>query len=297
MKYLLKSVAAKGLLAALMLFAANIGRGQSAASETTDCTLRSGGVERSYKLYLPDGLPQGAPLVVVLHGYGGNNNPERFAMNAVADRHGFAVCYPQGAKDGRGKNCWNVGYPFQADMTIDDVQFLTELVHHLQQNHGLSAHNVFCTGMSNGGEMCYQLAAQRPGLFAAVAPVSGLMLDWLYKEDRSEQAVPLFEIHGTEDKTSAWLGDPQNKGGWGAYLPVPLAVHYWAAKGRCTVMQTDTLPAKASNGRTVIAHRFTGGTEGCEVWLYEIVGGKHSWGEQDIDTGEELWKFFSRFVK
>lgn len=47
----------------------------------------------------------------------------------------------------------------------------------------------------------------------------------------------------------------------------------------------------------MIAHRFTGGTGGSEVWLYEIVGGKHSWGEQDIDTGEELWKFFSRFVK
>lgn len=51
------------------------------------------------------------------------------------------------------------------------------------------------------------------------------------------------------------------------------------------------------NGRKVIAHRFTGGTGGSEVWLYEIVGGKHSWGEQDIDTGEELWKFFSKFVK
>ena len=74
-------------------------------------------------------------------------------------------------------------------------------------------------------------------------------------------------------------------------------VHYWAAKNRCTVMQTDMLPAKAPGGRTVIAHRFTGGTGGSEVWLYEIVGGKHSWGEQDIDTGEELWKFFSRFVK
>ena len=52
-----------------------------------------------------------------------------------------------------------------------------------------------------------------------------------------------------------------------------------------------------ANGRKVIAHRFTGGTGGSEVWLYEIVGGKHSWGEQDIDTGEELWKFFSKFVK
>jgi Poly(3-hydroxybutyrate) depolymerase len=152
--------------------------------------------------------------------------------------------------------------------------------------------------MSNGGEMCYQLAAQRPRLFAAVAPVSGLMLEWLYKADTSDVPVPLFEIHGTADRTSAWEGDLDNKGGWGAYVAVPMAVHYWAAKNKCTGMQTDTIPGRTpENGRKVIAHRFTGGTGGSEVWLYEIVGGKHSWGEQDIDTGEELWKFFSKFVK
>lgn len=131
--------------------------------------MRSGGIERSYKLHLPQGLPQGAPLVVVLHGYGGNNDPGRFGLNAAADRHGFAVCYPQGAKDGRGKTCWNAGYPFQADMAVDDVKFIAQLVRHLQKRHELSRRNVFCTGMSNGGEMCYQLAAQRPRLFAAVA--------------------------------------------------------------------------------------------------------------------------------
>lgn len=180
--------------------------------------------------------------MVVLHGYGANNDPGRFGMNAAADRHGFAVCYPQGAKDGRGKTCWNVGYPFQADMAIDDVEFITQLVRHLQKKHGLSRRNVFCTGMSNGGEMCYQLAAQRPRLFAAVAPVSGLMLEWLYKADTSDVPVPLFEIHGTADRTSAWEGDLDNKGGWGAYVAVPMAVHYWAAKNKCTGMQTDTIP-------------------------------------------------------
>ena len=183
-------------------------------------------------------------------------------------------------------------------MAIDDVEFITQLVRHLQKKHGLSRRNVFCTGMSNGGEMCYQLAAQRPRLFAAVAPVSGLMLEWLYKADDSTHPVPLFEIHGTADRTSAWEGDLDNKGGWGAYVAVPMAVHYWAAKNKCTGMQTDTIPGRTpENGRKVIAHRFTGGTGGSEVWLYEIVGGKHSWGEQDIDTGEELWKFFSKFVK
>ena len=71
-----------------------------------------------------------------------------------------------------------------------------------EEKHGLSRHNIFCTGMSNGGEMCYQLAAQRPRLFAA-APVSGLMLDWLYKADRS--TVPSLAFRNTrhlEDRTS-----------------------------------------------------------------------------------------------
>ena len=36
---------------------------------------------------------------------------------------------------------------------------------------------------------------------------------------------------------------------------------------------------------------------GNEVWLYETVGGKHSWKETGVDTGEELWKFFSRYVR
>ena len=28
----------------------------------------------------------------------------------------------------------------------------------------------------------------------------------------------MMEVHGTEDKTSKWEGDPFNEGGWGSYL-------------------------------------------------------------------------------
>ena len=109
MKYLSNPSVVKGLFTALLLLASSVARPQSANPDTPSYTMRSGGTERSYKLHLPQGLPQGAPLVVVLHGYGANNDAGRFGMNAAADRHGFAVCYPQGAKDGRGKTCWNVG--------------------------------------------------------------------------------------------------------------------------------------------------------------------------------------------
>ena len=62
MKYLLQTLL---LLAVLTSY----------ARQTPDHTLRSGGIERTYKLHLPEGLPDGAPLVVVLHGYGGQARP------------------------------------------------------------------------------------------------------------------------------------------------------------------------------------------------------------------------------
>ncbi len=292
MKFFSEFMLTRCLLVALMMFV--IGVCGLRADNTPEYTMECEGIMRVYRLYIPEGLPENAPLVVVLHGYG---SPKPGVLNKTADRHRFAACYPQGEKDSRGKMGWNVGYPFQHDMTIDDVEFLAKLVNNLQNKHGFSRHNVFCAGMSNGGEMCYQLAAQRPSLFAAVAPIAGLMLNWLYKSDNSTVPVSLFEIHGTEDKVSAWNGDPENKGGWGEYLPVPLAVHFCAAKNRATVMQTDTMTGKAPNHRTIIKHRFTGGINDSEVWLYEIVGGGHSWAWEDIDTGDELWKFFSRFIK
>ena len=290
MKTLLKT-----LLTVLLLYGATGATGVT-AQETRTETLRSGGVERTYRLHLPADLPDNAPLVIVLHGYGGDANPEAFGMNATADRHGFAVCYPQGGRDSRGKRGWNVGYPSQAEMPIDDVQFLEDLIGHLHRHYGLSRRNVFCTGMSNGGDMCYLLAAQRPDLFAALGPVAGFMSVAILREDKSLQPVPLFEIHGTADPTTRWEGDLTGEGGWGAYLPIPMAVGYWAAKNKCLEHRIDTL-SRGADGLQVIAHRYTGGTDGNEVWLYETLGGKHSWKKTGVDTCEELWRFFSRYVR
>ena len=53
------------------------------------------GIERQYLLYLPENLPNNAPLVFVLHGYTGNAQGimEYSGMNEVAELNGFAVCY------------------------------------------------------------------------------------------------------------------------------------------------------------------------------------------------------------
>ena len=244
------------------------------------------------------GQTDGMPLVVVLHGYGGKALGDGLRFIELADLHGFAVCWPQGAEDGTGHNCWNVGYPFQAGYRIDDTAYLRRLVRHLQKNFGVSRRNVFLTGMSNGGEMCYKMAAEHPETFSAIASIAGLTLVSMSTDYR--RPVPFMEVHGTADKISAWDGDPQNKGGWGAYLSVPSAVSHIVSANRCVALSTTEIPAEH---KRVFLHHFTEGIPSrkggpsTEVLLYEVRGGDHSWSDRYIPTCDLVWDFFSRYVR
>ena len=265
------------------------------AAETVRYTMKYKGEVRTYWLYVPEGASAATPLVLVLHGYGGSAEGYCPAMLEVAEREGFAVCYPQGEKDAKGKPCWNVGYDVQQGLKRDDVGFVRALVKHLQKKHRIGKDNVFMSGMSNGGEMTYFMAYRYPELFRAYATIAGLTMQWAYKEWKAKKPVPLMEVHGTADKTSMWEGDPEDTGGWGPYIAVPAAVGYWAAQARYTHEETTELPLKGEH--PVILHRYLGGDDGIEVRLYEVQGAKHSWHLSDMDTCEEMWAFFRQYLK
>lgn len=244
------------------------------------------------------GQTDGMPLVVVLHGYGGEALGDGLRFIELADLYGFAVCWPQGAEDGTGHSCWNVGYPFQAGYRIDDTAYLRRLVRQLQKNFGVSRRNVFLTGMSNGGEMCYKMAAEHPETFSAIASIAGLTLTSMSTDYR--RPIPFMEVHGTADSVSAWCGDPENRGGWGAYLSVPAALSHIISANRCVGETISEIPAEH---KRVILHHFTEGIPSrkggpsSEVLLYEVRGGDHSWSERYIPTCDLVWEFFSRYVR
>ena len=288
-----KSALRRGLALVMALFAGF----HVAAQEFIEDSVRIDGYMRRFDVFLPAGLKPQAPLVFVLHGYSGQiwrENP----LVETASREGFAVCIPQGLPDLKGHPSWNVGYPFQDGWKVDDVKALCRMAAYVQKRYGLSRDNTFMTGMSNGGEMCYLMAYSRQKTFRAVAPVAGLTMEWMYRRLEAERPIPLMEIHGTEDRTSEWLGDLDDKGGWGAYMPVPLAVGYWVARNRCTHEVTERAESlHPETGRYIIKHRYTGSPYGCDVWLYEVVGGGHTWHTDDLDMGAEIWSFFSKYLK
>lgn len=263
-------------------------------------TCKVDGKTRTGILFMPSNISKNAPIVTCVHGYGGSANPKHFDLDAVAEKEGFAVLYPQGLKDPSGHTGFFVGYPNQKDMNVDDVKMLCKMTQFVQKKYSLSKDNAFLTGMSNGGDICYLAALEGQTTFKALAPVAGLAFTWFYKKYAltNPHPIPIFEIHGTEDRVSEWTGDPNGDGGWGPYISVPLAVNYWVAHNGCTIEKSDTVKSKDPNSKHyIIRHFYTGGTSKCDVQLYEVVGAPHCWHNGDINTGEEIWKFFKKYCK
>jgi len=270
-------------------------------ADVSQHTFSVDGRERIYYLYVPEKLTEKASLVFVFHGYGGSakNMIGYSGMNLVADKNGFAVCYPQGVFGSDEKNSWNAGY---SNPDVDDVKFITALARFLQEEYNLNPENTFGTGMSNGGDICYVLACKASEAFSAFAPVAGCMMESTFNTCNPQKPRPIFETHGTDDDITFWNGDKDYSEIYGGYKGVRETFDFWVKLNKCTTVKRDVLTDQnKDDGSFVVREMYSDGLEGNEVWLYTLVGGKHdwpgSWGNKDFIASEEIWNFFKRFIK
>lgn len=273
--------------------------GGCATPEPGPGVLEHDGLPRSYHLHAPRDRPASAPLVMVLHGYGGTGDDmrTRYGWVELADREGFAVCFPEGTRDDRGRTFWNVGYEPHLGSEVDDTGFIVALVGHLQERHGLDAERTFATGLSNGGDLSIQLAARSPGTFAAIGPVVGTMMDDLYRACDPSIPTPMIAFNGTDDGITRFDGDLRNADGWGAYRSTPEVIELWSGLLGTTEVETVRLPDRApQDGSVVEFERHHGADHGGELHFYRIVGGGHDWpgahGNRDVDATVLIWSFF-----
>ncbi len=277
-------------------------------------------LERSYFLHVPEDLQENAPLVVVIHGYTGTAEGimKYSRMNDLADENGFVVVYPQGTVDSQENTFFNVGYSFNASSKVDDVAYIRALVIHLQTTYQTSTKKTFATGMSNGGDMSYLLACTSSDLFRAVAPVAGVMMKETLESCNPQRPIPIFEIHGTEDKISVFEGDMEDRDGWGAYYDLPSTIDFWVTENKLNYKESIQLPDKdRGDGSVIIFDRYFSEDSVNEVWFYKVKGGTHTWpgwetdirwwknpliwyylrtGNNDIDTAQEVWSFFRKYI-
>jgi polyhydroxybutyrate depolymerase len=139
------------------------GPGTTASTET----ISVGGVGRGYVIVSPTETPaQKLPLVLVLHGDGGDGPSMRTAMplDSLSGTSAY-VAYPSGSNRG-----WDLYTP--SAQNADD-QFIMALVSSLAGRFPIDTSRVLATGFSSGAFMVNQLACRQPSLLRAIASQSG----------------------------------------------------------------------------------------------------------------------------
>jgi poly(hydroxyalkanoate) depolymerase family esterase len=127
------------------------------------------------RCYLPKG-PTGAPLVVVLHGCtqtaAGFDRGSGWSM--LAERHGFALLYPEQTQANNANLCFNWFQPRDIKRDSGEVLSIRQAIETMIAAHGLDRRRVFITGLSAGGAMTAAMIATYPELFAGAAIIAGL---------------------------------------------------------------------------------------------------------------------------
>jgi len=120
--------------------------------------------------YVPDGLPEGRPLVVALHGCTQDAAGYGTASGwvALADRYRFALLLPQQQQINNMSRCFNW---FQS---ADITRGQGEVASIAQMISRMNAGPAYATGLSAGGAMTSALLATYPEVFLGGGIVAGL---------------------------------------------------------------------------------------------------------------------------
>ncbi len=145
----------------------------------------SGGKKYPFSLYAPP-IVKGKtyPLVVILHGAGGNGKSTlaRWVKRLGQDFIIACPSYPMGA--------W---WSFRAENMV------LNLIQHLRSNYPIDANRVLLAGLSNGAVGAYMLGMFYPDYFAGVVPIAGAISERYMHFLVNMVNTPLYSIQGEHD--------------------------------------------------------------------------------------------------
>lgn len=250
----------------------------------TKATIEVGGLTRTYRSYVPKGLPKGAPLLLVMHGSGQNGAQIRietgYEFERLADQHGFAVVYPN-ARSFDWNDCSKIGDFSFNGREVDDVGFLSALVEQLAGELELDRKRVFATGVSSGGFMSFRLALEAPDKFRAVAAVSAnLPAAENFKCKPSGKASSVMLMNGTKDPLVPYAGGESSLFGLffkcGMVRSSRESADYFAEQNQIALRSAiRSAIAPAISGDAQVAYAIWRNDSKLEVELVTIHGGGH----------------------
>jgi polyhydroxybutyrate depolymerase len=187
---------------------------------------------RSYDVDVPDGYDktQPHPLIVLLHGYGGDGAQidAYFGFAALANAQQLLVARPDGTVDDAGHRFWNATDACcnYYNSYVDDVAFLNALIDDVKKKYNVDSRRVFIVGHSNGAFMAHRMACDSAARVAGIVAHAGVVWN---SESACQPTAPVavLQVHGDHDTVvpfSGTLGQPS----------AVRTVAIWAQKNGCT---------------------------------------------------------------
>lgn len=140
-----------------------------------------------YTLYVPENYDPARewPMIVYLHGGGGNDHDSIWLWLRYAKSKGFLLVAPK-----------------SPDFTwvFSDVQWVLASIKEVSGMYRVNQFGIFLTGVSDGGTFSYEFGLTNPQVFAAIAPVAGAFVPWPWYDFAKGNHVPVFILHGTKDR-------------------------------------------------------------------------------------------------
>ena len=226
-----------------------------------------------------------APLVILLHGYGGNGTSMAgyLDMAGLAEEYGFLYLSPHGTTednpnsddDRRFWNATDACCNFYGS-AVDDSSYLLNLISETKAQYSVDDERVFLVGLSNGGFMSHRMACDYPDVVSAIVSIAGAT----YKSSEAcsaESPVRVLQIHGTNDDVIYYVGGDNFAA---VYPGAEETVEKWAVANGCSLTSETSATQLDSasdvpGAETVITRYAEGCSEGGPVELWTIAGGSH----------------------
>lgn len=262
---------------------------------------------RQYMVHIPKSYQpsQAAPLVLSLHGGGGNMqyqaNDDYYQLISKSEQAGFVAVFPNGYSRFRnGKLAtWNAGICCgkARDQQIDDVGFIKAVVADIKTKANINPKRIYANGMSNGGMMAYRLACELSDTFSAIASVTGT--------DGTQQCTPskpvsILHIHALDDDRVLFNGGSGVSSNTHAdFVSVPNTIKKWVNLNAC-----NTSPQRVLEVKGAYCDVYTHCNNNTQVKLCVTETGGHSWpggksvrakkpaSSKAINATDLIWEFY-----
>ena len=145
------------------------------------------GKELTYSLYVPDAARSGQPLpmIVILHGMGGNGDSTLQRWRKRLNDEFIILC---------------PSYPIGAWWTLSAEELVLQLIHETKMQAPVDPNRIFLAGLSNGALGTYMIGAFYPDYFAGIIPIAGAISEPHYLHFLINlNHTPVYSIQGQYD--------------------------------------------------------------------------------------------------